>query len=168
MKRALLLLALTTTACDSKSSAEQKALADARDIARVEAAQNVAPPITMLSPQPITFQDIEKNQLFGASCVFLPEGGPKDDYVILAMAGAAYLKIDGALHVYAADKGSAQLPLGNWTRYEGREHVIDLQSAGGEGTPSGEETVDWPGHLTVRDPYDRVVYNSAGTVQCGS
>ena len=163
-----LVLALATTACNSRSNAEQKALADARDVARVEAAQRVTAPMVPLKPEPIRFEDIEKNKLLGASCAFRTKGGAGNGILILAMANTAYLKIDGELRVYAADKGSAPLPLGNWTRYEGRQYVIDLQIAGGDGKPSGDETLDWPGRLTIRDPYERVVYSAAGTVQRGS
>lgn len=163
----LMVFALLAGACEGRTTAERKERADAIDIARVEAAQNAQPPMERFVPEPIRYADIEDNKLLGASCVFFPEGG-KQNYVALAMADAAYIKIDGTLRVYAADKGSAPLPLGAWTHYEGREHVIDLQTTGGEGTPSGEETTDWPGRLTIRDPYDRLVYSTAGKVQCGA
>jgi hypothetical protein len=166
MTRVLAIAAvLLAASCERAPTAEQKALAVARDIERVEAAQKTTPPLTALAPEPITFADIEKNRLFGASCIFLPEGAKT--HLVLAMSNTAYLKVGGELRVYAADKGSAPLPLGAWTRYEGREHVIDLQTAGGDGTPAGEETTDWPGHLTIRDPYSRVLYSAAGTVRCG-
>lgn len=162
----IIALALAATACNTEERAANRAREDAHDIARVEAAQSVTPPIAMLTPEPITFADIEKGKLSGASCAFIPpeEKSP----IALAMAETAVLKTGGELHVYAADSGSAPLPLGSWTHYEGRQHVLDFQTAGGEGTPSGDETTDWPGRLTVRDPYDRVVYSAAGVIRCGA
>lgn len=162
---AIVALALLAAGCE-RQSPEEQALRDAQDIARVESAQSVAPDIDPLSPESITFADIAKYRLFGASCAFRPDEGGSE-FVALAMDDAAYIKLAGELRAFAADKGSASLPLGNWTRYHGREHVIDLQVSG-EGKPSGKETSDWRGWLTIRDPYDRVVYSAAGTAQCGT
>jgi hypothetical protein len=164
---ATLALALFAAGCERFQNDEQKALSDARDVARVEAAQNVAPKINLLAPQPITFADITRYKLFGASCALRPDEAG-DQVVALAMADAAYIKIAGELRAFVADRGSASLPLGSWTRYLGREHVIDLQVSEAEGKRSGEETTDWRGWLTIRDPYDRVVYSAPGTVQCGA
>ena len=163
---ALLAWLLLSAGCSKPADSKAQAAADARDIARVEAAQDTAPPATPLTPEAITFADIERNKLFGASCVFLPEAGSKR-FVVLAMTEAAYLKLDGDIHLYAADSGSPPLPFDTRSRYVGRDHVIDLQTSGGEGRASGEETVDWPGRLTIRDAHERVVFTAAGTVQCG-
>jgi len=159
-------LALLAAGCGPSPSADEKAAEDAQAIAQVEAVQNVDPPVVAILPEPIVFTDLEKSKLLGASCAFRAEGG--NDVVAVAMADKAVIKTDGSLRVYAADKGSPSLPLGSWSHYDGREHVIDLQMAGGEGTPSGDETTDWPGRLTIRDPYERVIYSAAGTVQCGA
>jgi len=166
VRAAMLALSLLAAACSRPVDNKAQAAADARDIARVEAAQNVAPPPRGLALEAITFNDIENNNLFGASCVFLPEGDAKR-FVVLAMQETAYIKLEGSLRVYAADRGSPPLPYDTRSRYVGREHVIDLQTAGGEGKASGEETTDWPGRLTIRDARERVVYSAAGTVQCG-
>jgi hypothetical protein len=167
MRSFVILLALFAAGCEERQSKEEKSRSDAYDVALVKAAQDVAPDIDPLSPQSITFEDITRYKLFGASCAFRPDEAG-DQLVALAMAHAAYLKIAGELRAFAADKGSAPLRLGSWTRYLGREHVIDLQVAEGEGKPSGKETRDWRGWLTVRDPYQRVVYSAPGTVQCGA
>jgi len=164
---AIALIALSTMACNNQERREERAEEDARDVERVEAAQNVQPPIRMLAIEPITKADIEKAGLLGANCTFVPPGKP-GTYVVLAMADAAYLKVEGELGTYAADKGSPPLPLSGWTRYEGRSHIIDLQIVGGEGTQSGEKATDWPGRLSIRDPYSRLVYSAAGTVRCGA
>lgn len=160
----IIALALLASACEPESAAADKAIADARDVARVEAVQNAPPPVRRFAPEPITAADIEKHKLLGAGCRFEPERGGA--IVLLALREAAYMKLEGDMRVYAADSGSPALGNDIRTRYEGREAVIDLQTAGGEGTPSGTATIDWPGRLTVRDPYDRVVYGAVGTVRC--
>lgn len=168
MMRSIHLAALTllVAGCDIPASGDRNPAGDAEAIAQVDAAQSVTPPIIAVEPEPIVFSDLEKGKLLGASCAFRPEG--VDKFLAFAMAETAVIKIDGDLRVFAADRGSPPLPLGAWTHYDGREHVIDLQVTGGDGTPSGEETTDWPGRLTIRDPYERVVYSAPGTVQCGA
>lgn len=164
---AVALIALATMACDTADRREQRAQDVARDIERVEAAQRVQPPIQMLALDPIMAADIAKAGLQGANCTFAAQGKP-DARLVLAMADAAYLQVEGELRTYAADKGSLPLPPGAWTRYEGRSQVIDLQIVGGEGTQAGEQETDWPGRLTIRDAYNRLVFSAAGTVRCGA
>jgi len=161
------LLALLATGCGDGKNAREKAAADAQDVARVEAVQEAVPPIEKLTLDAITFTDIGKANVFGAGCAFLPEGR-QDEIVALARDETAILKVDGDLRIYASDRGSMPLPLGGWTRYEGKEHVVDIQAAGGKGARTDQETIDWPGRLTIRDPYDRVVYSAVGTLQCGT
>jgi hypothetical protein len=159
---ALVALALLASGCERRPSPAEEARADARDIAIVEAAQKVAPPLAELAPEPIAPADIETHKLSGPRCAFVLEDS--DGAVALATPRAAFLKIDGSLRAYAADKGSAQLPFGAWTRYEGREHIVDLQIAG---DGSGGKDSAWSGRLTVRDPYSRIVFSAAGMVRCG-
>lgn len=160
-------LALAGGGCGDGLDRQERAAKVAEDIARVEAAQNVAPPIAPLSPQPITSAEIDEHKLFGPACSFRAEDGG-GVVVARAMTDAAYVKVNGDLRVYAADKGSPSLPSGAWTHYEGREHIIDLQSADGEGEPTTGTASDLPGRLTMRDPYDRVVYSAAGRILCGT
>ena len=165
MRLALPLLALALAACADEPTPQQKAASDAADVAEVEANQE-APPEAMV-PEPILYPDIEKYGLFGAGCNFLPEGAGLGA-VALAQIDKGYMKRDGEVLTFAADKGSAQNPLMSWTKYDGKDYSMTLELSGGEGEQSGMETVDFDAELIVRDGKDRVVYQSEGIAQCGS
>lgn len=163
----LLLPAFLASSCDWGGDSSEKARSDAQDVARVEAAQNAIPPVVNLVLQGITAADIAKGRLAGPGCAFLPE---EADGAVVALArdDAAYVKADDDLRTLAADKGSSPLPFGAWMRYEGREHVMDLQVAGGEGASSVKDAKGLHGRLTIRDPYDRIIYSAPGIVSCGA
>ena len=165
MRLALSFLALALAACADEPSPEEKAAADAAAVAEVEANQE-APPEAMV-PQPILYPDVEKYGLFGAGCNFLPQGAGMGA-VALAQADKGYMKRDGEVLTFAADKGSPNNPLGSWTKYDGKDYSFTLELEPGEGEQTGMETVDFDGELVVRDGKDRVIYQSAGIAQCGS
>lgn len=116
---------------------------------------------------PITFPDIERENLFGAGCSFAPEGGGLGALAI-AQDGAGYLKIDGTVQRLDADVVSTQLPLGAREQYVGAEYSYQLMLEQDGGKQSGYESVNYPGRLTVRNNADQIVYDSEGVVQCGS
>lgn len=156
---------LTLVACAPEQTAEQKAAADAADIAAVERAQQVPP--EPIDPQPIAFADIEKNDVFGASCSFIPETGGTDP-IVLAMERAGWMKIKGEMMRFAPDAGSAALPLGARGRYTGTKYAYTLDIAEGEGKQAGSETMDFPARFVVTDERDQIAYEANGTAQCGS
>ena len=163
MRSAIALSLLLLAACGP--TPEEKAAADARAVAEVKA--NQAPPPIPLTLDPIRFADIEKHDLFGAGCSFVPDGaGP--DSVALAMGEGGYLIRDGELLRFAPDAGSAELPYLARQKYTGREFSFTLDLDEAQGKQSGEETIDYPGELTVRDSSDRVVYSAKGVSQCGA
>ena len=153
---------LLLAACDKGPTAEEKASQDAVDVARVEAAQSYSPDAQPLSPQRLQPEEMSGDHFSGSGCFFAPDGA--DGQVIAAAAHeTAYLKLDGDLRVFASDKGSPVQPFGMWSRYQGREHVLDFQTSGAENAGRRGER---PGRLTIRDAYDRVVYSAAGTLRC--
>lgn len=159
------LLAVALAACGEEKTPQQKAAENAAAIAEVEANQE-APP-EMLAPQAILYPDIEKNGLLGAGCNFLPEGGGMGA-IFLGMADGAAMKKGGEILRFAADKGSKNNPLGSWRKYDGKDYSATLEIGAGQGKEVGTETVNYPARLIVSDGKDRVVYESAGTAQCGS
>lgn len=155
---------LPLAACGDNLSEEERATQDNADIAAVEASQK--PPVIPIDPQAIRYPDIEKNQIYGASCAFAPEGGGLGA-IVIAMADAGYMKLGGSLQRFAPDAGSAENPLGTRERYTGSSNSFTLQLLESEGEKSGIETMDFDAQLTVRDSSDRVVYQENGIAQCG-
>ncbi len=172
MRKAVLFLPLLLMACsEPELTPEQQEAAEERAIAAVEAAQTIPPePVT---PEPILFADIERYDLFGAGCSFMPGGRPAeapDGAGVLALTskGGAYIKIESELHRLAPDVGSPELPLGTRGKYDGREFALILDIAAEEGAPSGMETIDFPARLVLRNARDQTVYAETGIAQCGS
>ncbi len=159
------LAVLALAACGDGRTPEEKATEDARAIAEVEASQE--PPPQAFAPQPIRYPDIERHGLYGAGCSFAPKGGGIGA-VVLAMADTGYMKRDGELMRFAADKGSAELPYLARQKYDGKVHSFTLQLDEESGERSGMETSDYSAELTVEDEKGRVVYRSAGIAQCGA
>lgn len=165
MRMPIALLALAAAACAPEPTPQEQAAMDAR--ARAEVIASQTPPPVALAPQKILYPDIEEHDLFGAGCNFVPEGGGIGA-IVLAQPGRAVMKIDEEIMIFAADKGSAQQPLGTWRQYDSREYGIELAIAEGQGEQAGSETVDFPAELTIHDGNDRVVYEAKGLAQCGS
>ena len=165
MRRLILLGACLLAACGSGMTAEEQAAADERAIAAVEAHQ--APPVLAVVPEKILYPDIEKNDLFGTSCAFAPEGGGLGA-IALAMEDEGYLKLDGEIVRLAADKGSGDLPMGAHRKYDGKANSFRRELDEPAGRQDGIETINYPARLTILDASDRVVYEASGISQCGS
>ena len=84
--------------------------------------------------------------------------------VLLTRDKVAYLLLDGRPVRFASDPGSTKLPLGTFSRYVGKELALSLTRTDGDAS----EATRWAGHLVVTDPYDQVVYQADGQVQCGA
>lgn len=165
MRLAVPVIALSLAACADEPTPREKAAADAAAVAEVEAHQD-APPEALV-PDPIAYAEIEKYGLFGAGCSFAPEGGGMGA-IVLAMPDRGYMMKDGELLTFAADKGSGQIPLGAWRKYDGKDYSFEFTIDESGGEQSGMETFDYDAQLIVRDGKDRVVYEAAGMAQCGS
>ena len=159
------LLGLALAGCEAEPSPAERQASDARAVAQVEALQNQAPPLKPLILQPILFDDIQRNDLFGSGCAFAPGGSM--GAVLLAQESGGFVKVGGKVTRLAADAGSEKLPLGGWSRYTGKEYVIRLATEG-EGGTQGAESLRWPGRLTVSDPYERAIYDETGSIECRS
>ena len=157
-----MLLPLFLAACSNDPTAAEKKAADDRAISQVEAVQSQRPPPRMLEPEPILFGDIQRFNLFGAGCAFAPEGSM--GAVLLTREKVAYLKLQDRMVRFASDPGSAKLPLGTVSRYVGKEFAASLTRTDGKNA----EAVRFPGHLTITNPFDQVVYDGDGLIQCGA
>ena len=165
MRWLLLCLVLVLSGC--KESARDPAQ-DERDIAHVERAQDLHPPVIKLTPQPIAFTDFEQDNFYGAGCAFTPKAAEGLGPVLYTIADRGLVKLDDAALVLAADSGSAEFPYGTRDTYTGQEHTFVLTKGGGDGALTGEESVRWPGSLTIRDRWNRVAYQASGSLECGA
>ena len=146
---------------------EEKAAADARAVAEVEA--NQEPPPEELAPGVITFADVENADMFGAGCNVLPNSGSAGGIAIaVAQSDAGYFKRENEIIRMAADAGSRELPYLAREKYSGLAYSMRLEIDEDAGKQSGDETIDYPSVLTIRDAQDRVVYRQSGTTQCGA
>ena len=165
MRVVLIGFLLVLTSCGAAEvSAEEQAQIDAAKIAAVEKAA-ILPPVPV-SLEPITFTDIEENDLFGAGCSFVSAGSK--DVIVLAQPDRALLKLDGKISRLAADKGSPLGPIASNSKYDGKEHSLKLKFAENEGRASGVETVNFPANIEIRNGRDQIVYGADGEAQCGT
>ena len=156
---ALLILA----GCDVEPTPEELAQADARDVALVEAANDVTPPLKLVTPEPILLPDIERYDLYGMACNYAP--GTSLGTRVVSRESDAFVKIEGEVHRFAADPGSRELPMRTRTLYNGKEYSLRL-AIDSEGAAEDDGSTDYEGSVTLRDRYGRVVYEGVGLARC--
>lgn len=122
-------------------------------------------PGPVITPQPIGYPDIEANGLHGASCAF--SSGNSMAPLVLAFADEAVMKIDGSITRFRVDGESVGAERGTRTRYLAQDRVLLLTIAG-DGAQQREETVRFAGTVRLLDGAGAVLFEGAGTVQCGS
>jgi len=159
---ALLILA----GCGDELTPEEQAMADARDVAMVEAANEVMPPLKIVTPDPILLPDIERFDLYGEACNYAP--GTSLGTRVVAREADAFMKIDGEVHRFAADPGSRELPMHTRSLYNGKEYSVRLSIEASPESEAGAESgvADYEGSVTLRDSFGRVVYEGVGLAQC--
>lgn len=172
MRGHLLIPLLLLSACkEDTSPTAQEAARDARDIAMVEAAQAMAPAPRPISPEPITAADMERNNLLGMTCAFMPQAGAGQtgagQAIALFSPDQAWIRLERRLRRFAADKGSAILPPEIRSRYDGRAFSLRIEKLAEEGHAEGPETRLWPGAIAIADSHGQTVYRVNGTVRCG-
>ena len=163
LKRLAIAGLLVVAGCDREPTPEEQALADARDVAMVEEANDAMPPLRQVTPEPILLPDIERYDLFGEACNYAP--GTSLGTRVVAREADAFVKIEGEVHRLAADPGSRELPMHTRTLYNGKQYSLRLTMEPQE-SAAGEETTDYEGSVILRDQWGRVVYEGTGLAQC--
>ena len=156
---------LMMTGCAEEPTPEEQALEDARDIAMVEEANEVLPPLREVTPDPILLADIERFDLLGEACNYAP--GTSLGTRVVARASDAFMKIEGEVVRLAADPGSRELPMHTRTLYSGKEYALRLQIAeddAGETAPDG--STNYEGTVQVRDRCGRVFFYGTRLANC--
>ncbi|WP_137679215.1 hypothetical protein [Aurantiacibacter suaedae] len=168
MRTALLIgLAVALASCSDEQSPEEKAAQDQKVVQMVRAANEAPPPIEEVIPQAILYPDIEKEDLFGASCAYAP--GTSMGARVIAREADAYMKIEDEMIRFAADPGARQLANRTGSLYNGRQFSLRLEIEGeGREDPNASESTLYQGTIWLRDRWDRIVYTGSGTVSCGS
>jgi hypothetical protein len=128
-------------------------------------AEQRPPAVPAVTPQPIGYPDIEVNALHGASCAY--GSGKSMAPVVIAFADEAVMKIDGAIVRFQVDADSEGARLSTRTRYLAPDRVL-LLTIEGECTSSGHEAANFDGSVRLLDGAGAVLFETAGTVQCGS
>lgn len=165
MRKALVAAMLLVLAgCEREPTPEEQALEDARDVAMVEAANQVMPPLKQVTPEPILLPDIERYDLYGEACNYAP--GTSFGTRVVAREADAFVKIEGEIHRLAADPGSRELPMHTRTLYSGKEYSLRLAMEPEADTEAQSEATDYEGSVVLRDQYGRVVYEGVGLAQC--
>ena len=164
MRFAVCALALACCACSETLTQDEQEQRDREAVALVEQANAVEPLVCEVVPETILYPDIERHDIYGASCAYAP--GTSLGARVIARQADAFMKIDGEIVLFAADPGARELPYGTRSLYNGREYSLRLEIAG-DGMQSGEEVMEYEGTINLRDQYDRVIYSGTGTAQCG-
>jgi hypothetical protein len=155
---------LVLAGCEREPTPEEQALADAQDVAMVEAANQVMPPLKQVTPEPILLPDIERYDLYGEACNYAP--GTSFGTRVVAREADAFVKIEGEVHRLAADPGSRELPMHTRTLYNGKEFSLRLAMEPEADAEAEGEKTDYEGSVVLRDQYGRVVYEGVGLAQC--
>jgi len=165
MMRLILAALIFLGGCGEKVSREEQKRRDAQDVAAVEAMQKIAPPIKPLTLQAISAEEITAKNLGGEGCSFGPDSAHP---LALALVGRAMIKFDDHIELLLSDSGGTKLAAGAWEHYVGKEYTLTLKRVEGKAEAGVALSTEFPGELTVRDAWDRIVYSGQGTLNCGA
>lgn len=152
----------------SQPKPKNEPVSDAAAVALVENAQKLHPDPVVLAPQPLALADITEHKLTGTGCTFRLQSAWMDYPIAIAGGEKGAVKLGGEIVTLAADSGSAELPFASREKYVGRTLSLRLTKRPGKGKAVGDESVEWPGSLTLSDRYERTVYFTPGMVVCGA
>jgi hypothetical protein len=163
--------ALVLAGCGDDVDPDEHTMADERDIAMVERANDTMPPLRMVTPEPILLPDIERYDLLGEACSFAP--GTSLGARVISREADAFMKIEGKIERFAADPGARALPMHTRSVYNSKDYsvVLALREANDEpdaepAEPAGGGGGSYEGTVTLRDANGRVVYEGTGLAQC--
>lgn len=148
-----LALALMLTACTGQTPAE-KAATDARAVAQVEAIQKIKPPVQPLELGAVNPTVRRLYKLGNSDCAFATDPNPGAFPLLIVGGPKAVLLIDGEPAIFVADSGSPEVVAGVHAKYVGRSYSAQFARQ--------------PDRVTIRDRFERIVYQAPGTLSCRS
>lgn len=158
-------LSAALVSCGDELSESEQEERDAAIVERVREANDMAPPLVEVVPEPILYPDMEANDLFGLACSYAP--GTSMGARVIAREADAFVKLDGEVLRFAADPGSRELPASTRSFYNGREYSLRLDISD-KATDEETNPAFYEGTVWLRDRWDRVVYQGTGAVDCGA
>lgn len=177
MRHALLIPFLALAACGP--SAEERAARDAADVAAVKAIENAPAPYKAVNVSALGREELGRIDLAGPHCLFRQSGQVLQDPALVFDRRMGWLKVDDALVKVASDSGSEKIRTAAYTHYIGKQVTLRIvpqpgatpatvpsEGADASGAGSADKDLSFPARLTVRDPYDRVVWEREGEVVC--
>lgn len=164
--RFVIAAALACAACSPSQGEASNAPSDARAVAQAEPLGT--PPATPLRPQPITFADLERHDLFGVGCYFLDGKGEKAPMLFLASDEKGWLKLGGKMIEFSADRSSTELPYLSRSKYVGLARTVELDRDTAAARSTGPETETAPGTMIIRDERGQIVFKRSGAIDCGA
>jgi len=119
-----------------------------------------------LELQPLGAPEMEKYDIYGSGCAFIPQGGGIGS-LFLTDDAKAYIKVHDEVVLLTKAEGSGELPFGAWQDYAGEGYSVSL-TVSGAGEQKGDEVVDYAGHFVVRDASGTELYKADGLAECGA
>lgn len=161
----ILAFTLILAGCGDQQTAQEKSERDAAAVAAVEAAQDRQPPVVLVTPEPLTADELKHAAFSGQRCTFRRDGAVDTRPVLAIAAKKGLLKLNGKPAVVAADTGSRGLPYGAHAKYSGRANALHIEK---EGSALPGSTGEWRGIVTVTDQFERPVFTARGSFDCGT
>lgn len=158
MRIALPLLALLLAGCGSQGE-DRRSTVDYNEINR-----RALGPAQEISPEPI--KTFELTGIAPFTCVVAGEAHREVLFVATPSLGA--MRLRGENVRFSPAPTNDPLPHDISDRFTGQTYTVDLFVDPRSETPAGPELAYYIGGMTVRDQYDRIVFEQRGRVECGA
>ena len=111
-------------------------------------------------------QAISKYDLSDAGCSVSTDNGER--LLFISRMEDAHFLLEGDLQALVPRPGTATLPYGVSTHYDGLAYSAEITIDNDSERLVDLETSDWVGRLIIRDTEERIVFKYSGTVRCGA
>lgn len=165
MMRKLTLIAVLLVGACGKDPVQQRR-EDDQAVAAVNAAQNRLPPLKPLRLQQLTSEDLGRMDDVGSRCTLPADPTGPAIPQIVTMGSYGWIKLDGELIRLAADTSSQPGYGKTWSRYTGKELTLRIEPAESPAAPATAKDVHRLVRLTVRDAWQRVIYETSAWQAC--
>jgi hypothetical protein len=165
MMRKLTLIAVLLVAGCGKDPVQQRR-EDDQAVAAVNAAQNRLPPPKPFRPEPLTVEDLARMDDVGARCILPADPAGPAIPQLVTMGSYGWIKLDGELIRLVADTAGQPGNNRTWSRYTGKELTLRIEPAEARAAPITANGVHRRVRLTVRDAWQRVIFETTVWQAC--